>query len=267
MIELNCYIRESLSSAQTSADIKKLIPDAMLRRRISGITREAVSTGLECALLAGLPLDAIITATGWGCLAESEKFLKGFKESDEMSASPSAFMQSTFNSVGSYLAQVLHCHEYNMTYVNRGHSFEDAVLDAAMLIEDNEAANVLLGAYDELTPSQYGIMERMGFWRKYQSGAGAAFMVISKEKGRNCLARLSGMEFNCENMSEAGVAGRFNCNMDNGELIYIKYQMFPVASSIGFVQATDRILSGTGKVVIYNEFPGDRPVISILECI
>ena len=64
-----------------------------------------------------------------------------------------------------------------MTYVHRSHSFEDALLDAMMRIADSESKNVLVGAFDEATPSQQRIMERMGLFRHHNNGEGTVFVI------------------------------------------------------------------------------------------
>ena len=66
------------TNSDVVTDIKQLIPDAGMRRRMSRVIKMAVTTAVET--LGGVeniaPLDAIITATGWGCLADSERFLR-----------------------------------------------------------------------------------------------------------------------------------------------------------------------------------------------
>ena len=153
---MKCYINNVVTNQQVTTDIKLLIPDAGLRRRMSRVIKSAVTTAVEC--IGGVEkiddMDAIITATGWGCLADSERFLRNLIEDKEQMLNPTPFIQSTFNTVGGQIALLRHNHCYNVTYVNRGHSFEDAVLDAIMRIEDEESNNILIGAFDEQTPSQ-----------------------------------------------------------------------------------------------------------------
>lgn len=52
-------------------------------------------------------VDAIITATGLGCLADTEKFMNALMDNREQMLNPTAFIQSTFNTVGAQLALLL----------------------------------------------------------------------------------------------------------------------------------------------------------------
>ena len=74
---MRCFIERVVTNHDVATDIKVLIPDAGLRRRMSRVIKSAVSTAMEA--LGGVEgistLDGIITATGWGCLADSERFL------------------------------------------------------------------------------------------------------------------------------------------------------------------------------------------------
>ena len=57
-------------------DYKNIITNPTLRRRMSRIVKMGVACGLEC--IGGLPpeeIQGIITATGLGCLVDTEKFL------------------------------------------------------------------------------------------------------------------------------------------------------------------------------------------------
>jgi 3-oxoacyl-(acyl-carrier-protein) synthase len=94
-------------------------------------------------------VDAIITGTGLGCIEDSEKFLKNILDNNEEFLTPTAFIQSTHNTVGAQIALLQQCKGYNFTYVNRAVSFESALLDAKMQIEEGEVQSVLVGGVDE----------------------------------------------------------------------------------------------------------------------
>ena len=71
------YINAISSHNTLKTDIKELIPNPVVRRRMSNIVKYGVAVGMECIKEVGSEnVDAIITATGLGCLADSEKFLK-----------------------------------------------------------------------------------------------------------------------------------------------------------------------------------------------
>ena len=54
----------------------------------------------------------------------------------EQMLNPTAFIQSTFNTVGAQLALLLKIHAYNVTYVHRGLSFESALIDGIISIAE-----------------------------------------------------------------------------------------------------------------------------------
>ena len=164
-------------------EYKNYITDAGLRRRMSRIVRMGVTAGLNCVKNSATENPgAIITATGLGCLADTEKFLNALTENDEQLLNPTAFIQSTFNTVGAQIALILKNRNYNFTYAHRGFSFESALSDALMLLADKDAKNVLVGAFDETTPGSFQVMKRMGFWRHgAKAGEGAQFFMLSSE--------------------------------------------------------------------------------------
>ena len=58
------------------SDYKDIITNATLRRRMSRIVKMGVACGLECmGELSPEKIQGIITATGLGCLTDTEKFL------------------------------------------------------------------------------------------------------------------------------------------------------------------------------------------------
>src|SRR6478736_199948 len=87
-------------------------------------------------------------------------------EQNEQLLTPTAFIQSTHNTIGAQIALLLGCNGYNNAFVHRGFSFESALLDAALLIRENEADNILVGAIDELTDRSFEILQRFGLYKK-----------------------------------------------------------------------------------------------------
>lgn len=176
-------------------DYKECIKEAGLRRRMSHVIKMGVASALNCVEGAqGAMPDAIITATGLGCLADTEKFLQSIVENDEKLLNPTSFIQSTFNTIGGQIALILKRQCYNFTYVHRGFSFESAVLDAMMQLEEGDASNVLVGGIDEVTDTEYRVMERMGFWRSgAKMGEGAQFFMLSSTVSSQDVAQISGL--------------------------------------------------------------------------
>jgi 3-oxoacyl-(acyl-carrier-protein) synthase len=172
---------DAVCMAAIEPDYKKYITDAGLRRRMSRIIKMGVAAALDCVEKAEVKNpDAIITATGLGCLADTGKFLSNIVENEEGLLNPTSFIQSTFNTIGAQIALILKNHNYNFTYVHRGFSFESAMLDAMMQLKEGDARNVLVGGVDEITPTSADVTERMGFWRNgAKMGEGAQFFVLS----------------------------------------------------------------------------------------
>jgi 3-oxoacyl-(acyl-carrier-protein) synthase len=189
-------------------DYTKLI-DGKSLRRMSRIIKMGVATASACLQEAEeTDPGAIITGTAYGCLEDTGIFLTQVIERNEESPPPTAFIQSTHNTVGAQIALVLKCHSYNNTFVHRGFSFESALLDALFLLKDNEANNVLVGSVDELTDTSFAILKKFDLYRLQPvsnlalydhpdkgtiAGEGCAFFLLSNEHSPDAYARLDGM--------------------------------------------------------------------------
>jgi len=147
--------------------------------------------------------DAIISGTGLGCIDNTEKFLYTIMENKETFLQPTFFMQSTHNILSSTIAIDLKCHGYNNTFVHRGVSFENALLDAVMQMEQGRIQQVLVGGYDELTDDYYQFFKRIGTWdfeegttpkRKCFSGEAAVCMALSNTCNENTIGELNDVE-------------------------------------------------------------------------
>ncbi len=168
-----------MDGVEAVLDYKEIIADPALRRRMSQIVKMGVACGLKCIEgLAPESIDAIITATGFGCLADTEKFIESIVANSERLLNPTPFIQSTFNTIGGQIALLRGIHSYNVTYAHRGLSFESALIDAAMQVAEGKK-NVLLGAIDEITASSADIQRRLRMTREYELGEGANFFVLN----------------------------------------------------------------------------------------
>lgn len=268
---MECYIDRVMTHNDVVTDIKILIPDAGLRRRMSTLIKNAVSTAVEC--LGGVEniadLDAIITATGWGFLTDSERFLRNMIIDKEELLNPTPFIQSTFNTVGGQIALLQNNHCYNMTYAHRSHSFEDALLDAMMRIADGESKNILVGAFDEETPSQYRIMERMGLFRYHKGGEGAVFAHLKAAKTENSIAKLVKLDFPSESLTEEECLVKY-AKPENSTILWNKYKnygLFPTASAFCFANAVELVEEGAKEVIVYNESFGATPTVLVIKSI
>ncbi len=172
---------------------KELIPPAMIRRMAKGV-KMGIFAANQAMKEAGIQLpDAIISGTGMGCLQDSEKFLSAILDNDEQFLTPTAFIQSTHNTVGAQIALQLGCKGYNFTYVNGGNSFENALLDGMMQLQNGEAETVIAGGVDEISDYTLGLLQTIGRVKKEENdidfkcpvsdgvpyGEGATFFALS----------------------------------------------------------------------------------------
>jgi len=188
---------------------KEFVPPEMVRR-MGRIIKMGVAAAKSTLNEAGCTVpDAIITGTGLGCIEDTEKFLGTMIRNREEFLTPTAFIQSTHNTVSAQIALLTGCHGYNFTYVHRGFSFENAILDSLLQFQHERGSSILLGAADELTTNSFHIQERMGFWRRKPgdsltmvdhpgkgtvAGEGAAFFLLGTEKKPTTYARLTDVE-------------------------------------------------------------------------
>lgn len=175
-------------------DYGQLIEPKLIRR-MSRVIRMGVATAMDALQQAELQQPAaILTGTAYGCLEDTGVFLQRMVDNREEMLTPTAFIQSTHNTVGAQVALLLKCHAYNNTYVQRGHSFEAAVLDAQLLLAEQPESKILLGAADETTKYSQAILERFGLFRQTASGEGACYFVVEASKSTSSIARLSAMQ-------------------------------------------------------------------------
>jgi 3-oxoacyl-[acyl-carrier-protein] synthase II len=190
-------------------DYKNII-DAKLMRRMSRIVRVGLAAAITCLKETGKEnADAIVTGTAYGCMEDSETFLKKIVEQDEQMLSPTSFIQSTHNTVGAQIALFLKCHNYNNTFVHRGFSFEYALIDSMMLLQEGKAKTILTGSNDEITDFTFSVLRRFGLYKQlpvsnfdlYNSnskgsiaGEGAAFFLLSKEHNDNDYAKIDAID-------------------------------------------------------------------------
>jgi 3-oxoacyl-[acyl-carrier-protein] synthase II len=183
--------------------------DVKMIRRMSRIIKMGVAAAMECLQEAGVTNpDAIVTGTAYGCLEDTGIFLKKMVQQNEEMLTPTSFIQSTHNTIGAQIALLLQCHQYNNTFVHRGFSFESALLDAMMLLEENNAANVLVGAVDEITDISHAILSRFGLYKKENiinadlykissrgsiAGEGAVFFLLNHKPAENNHAVMDGL--------------------------------------------------------------------------
>ena len=142
---------------------KDFISPIAIRRMAKGVKNGIVASSLAMNEANAATFDAIITGTGMGCIDDSDKFLKAILDNNEEFLTPTSFIQSTHNTVGAQIALGLQCKSYNFTYVNGSVSFESALLDAKLKIDENEASSILVGGIDEINDYTVSLFKLAGF--------------------------------------------------------------------------------------------------------
>ncbi len=163
-------------------------------RRMGKILKRALVTASEAMARSGISNpDAIITGTGLGCIENTELILEALCRDGEQTLKPTYFMQSTHNTISSLIAIHHRCHGYNSTYSHRGVSFDAALLDAFVQLSLGDIATALVTGNDELTPSYFNILKRLGYVgnpRQVPAGEASAAIMLATEPGDNPLCRL-----------------------------------------------------------------------------
>ena len=157
-------------------------------RRMAKGVKMSIATATEALREANITTpEAIIVGTGMGCVQDTEKFLKAMLDNHEQYLTPTAFIQSTHNTIAGQLALHWQCHSYNTTYVNGAISFESALLDATMQLEQQLIANALVGGVDEHAPF---FLQTQQLVKSNLMGEGAAFFALSVIPAEHTYAEL-----------------------------------------------------------------------------
>jgi 3-oxoacyl-[acyl-carrier-protein] synthase II len=204
-------------------DYKDFI-DPKLIRRMSHIIKMGVAAAKDCLNQGNTEMPgAIITGTALGCLEDTVTFLTRMVEQDEELLPPTAFIQSTHNTVAAQIALMLKCHAYNNTFVHKGISFESALLDAVMLLKEQEADNILVGGTEEMVDASFTVLTRLGIYKRWPlsnlalfstessgtiGGEGSVFFLLTDKPSADNLAELTAIKtlYKPKNIEESIVA-------------------------------------------------------------
>lgn len=164
-------------------------------RRMGNIMKRALVTMLRLVADTGVEHpDAIITGTSLGCLDYTERFLDDLTQNGEQMLSPTWFMQSTHNTVGSALAIYTKTHGYNVTYSHGELSFDAGLLDAWMQMQLGRISTAVVGGHDEMIASYYELLKRTGYVGvkgMVPCGEVAMSMLLNTEKKADSLCGLA----------------------------------------------------------------------------
>jgi 3-oxoacyl-[acyl-carrier-protein] synthase II len=178
-------------------------------RRLSRMLRVGLTAAIICTRNSGnTKPDGIITATGYGFLNDTAKFVSEMLDQNEKHLTPTFFMQGTYNALSGLVALTLKCNGYNNTYVNKGFSFETSLHDAMMHLDEGELKSFLIGTYDEADEVQYKVNSRVSHYKNdyinslelfdHQTtgslqGEGAVFCSLETYQGDNSWCTLKGV--------------------------------------------------------------------------
>jgi len=197
---------ESVHRRAVEPDYAGLIAPMQLRR-MSKAVRMGIGASKAAMKEAGIDKpDAISVGTAMGCLNDTEHFLGKMVEQDEQMLTPTSFIQSTHNTVSGQIALLAGCHGHNLTFVQRGHSFEHAMLNAQLYLNEHKGEQVLVGGIDELTDNSLRVMETAGVYSNTNpAGEGAAFFVVSDSANSSTLCI---KDISCFTTKDANVASQ-----------------------------------------------------------
>ena len=232
------------AEAAVQAPDYKLFINPMALRRLSSILRMGIATARSVS--DEQTFDAISYGTSLGCLTDTEKFLQVINTVSGDVFSPTAFIQSTHNTIAGQISLELKNHAYNMTHTQNTLSFEVALLDGLLQLHEGKK-HVLVGAADEAIP----FLERL------------RPTVISTDLPFTSLATAMHLEPTSEH-AQAELLGCFTLN--GTELMHSHIEQFLAEKG---VESVDLLLeSGTAfsgnfaKAVNYLDFTGYNQVAS-----
>ncbi len=197
---------------------RDFIKPAMIRRMANGVKNGVVASAIALKEANIKMPEAIITGTGMGCTIDSGKFLKNIIDNKEQFLTPTAFIQSTHNTVGGQIALGLQCKAYNVTYVHKATSFEASLVDALLMINDNET-NILVGGVDEIGDYSVRLHQLIGLVKNQETlsngllqsnskgvvyGEGAQFFALENQKKETTYAELIDVEI-YDNIDESEI--------------------------------------------------------------
>lgn len=246
-------------------DYKAIITNANMRRRMSRIIKMAVSSALNCIKeIDSTQIDAIITATGLGCLHDTEKFMDNLIKYDEGALNPTTFIQSTFNTVSAQIALLLRLKVYNMTYVHGGLSFETALADALLCLDEGKK-QVLIGAFDELTETSFRLQKRLGLFRNgTKAGEGAQFFLLSNEKNEYTQAEIISAETFTNDFIFSDINLRIKSFLERNKLtendvsLFISGRNGNMSKDIKYKKIEDQLFSKT-NCLGFKQYSGEYP--------
>ena len=205
------------------------------------------------------------------------KFLNQIIDYDEGLLTPGSFVQSTPNAAAGQLSLITKNHCYNATHVHLGLAFENALIDAQMLVTENPGAQYLVGGVDEISTYNYNIDYLAGWYDKslgsaylYEAnlpatiaGEGAAMFLVSDKK-EGAVAGITSIE-NVHTRDVAIVKNRFESflkkqNITAADTIFISGENGDIRLQ-PFYDACEALVKEL-PVIHYKHLTGEYPAAS-----
>lgn len=260
-------------------DYKKYIQGSALRR-MSSIIRMSLACASSCMeQVEGKLSDAIIVGTGLGCLTDTQKFLDTAITIEGL-LPPTSFIQSTHNTIAGQISLHLQNNGYNITHSQNVLSFEMALQDA-MLCLDEGMQTVLLGAADENIP----LFNELVSNQPYPFTSGATFLVLSKTKTEKTIAKITQCDVRFSELMQAVYSdnqidtvvfssawNNENSLLDFGRSTQINTNelvgVYPTNSAFSLHLAADCITSGkANKVLVVNALQSKKSSRILIESV
>ena len=176
-LNLNTFAANTFNAVEP--DYKEVIANANLRRRMNRMLKMGTYAAMKC--LADTDVDMMLTATSLGSISDTEKMLDTIYSSGETLGNPTAFIQSTFNTLAGNIAQLKSTHIPNVTFVNRGETVANA-LGYAQVKLSCDADNILYVSSDEKTELSETGLKKFHLSANGMYGEGSTAMILSSEK-------------------------------------------------------------------------------------
>lgn len=265
---------------------KNLLKPALLRR-MSSVLKMGTYTAMDCLGENNQP-DAIIVGTGLGCVRDTISFLDQAITNNEQTLAPTAFIQSTHNSIGGQIALMLQNYNYNMTIVQNSVSFEMALLDAELQLAVENLNHILVGGVDELTPELENLLQKladkMGASLPFL-GQGSAFFNVTAQANDSSIAKVSliktrqnfeGDFLEASNINPSDYEfifdGGFDLNLENSSSYkdycgeYFTASAFATHLALLAIQGKLENVNSPKKVLVLNKFGNNYGAIGLERC-
>ncbi|HSZ72393.1 MAG TPA: beta-ketoacyl synthase chain length factor, partial [Cytophagaceae bacterium] len=254
------------------------IPLSILRRMGKAV-RMGVGAALPLIKKADLPINGIVIGTANGGMEDCIKFLNQVIEFEEGTLTPTNFVQSTPNAIAAQLSLLSVNKGYNITHVNRGLAFENAILDVWMLLKENPAHTYLLGGIEEISSYNYNI-DHLADWFKKEnlsnkelydsrtegtlSGEGAAMFIVNNTP-KGAIAKIEALQLlqtDLVSEIEEQLHLFLKQNLAQGESIdvFLSGESGDIRS-LHFFEAVEHVMKGT-TIVRYKHLTGDFATVS-----